>query len=128
MKIYSYSHLLILFFFLFSCATKNKREDLVEINIEPNKAGKYEIIDFIQDVQFIPLQTNDLSLIKAIREIKADNNHWYISDLSHFPIKLFDKKGLFVSEVGKKGNGPGEFVDILDFFIEIGRASCRERV
>lgn len=80
--------------------------------------NKYLCEDFIESVKIIPLETSDLSLIGQIRKIESNNNKWYISEFNDSPIKVYSKNGNYISSVGKKGQGPGEFIQITDFSVK----------
>ena len=48
---------------------------------------------------------------EVIRDIKADaDGNIYVVDETAHSIKLFDKDGNYLKDIGRKGQGPGEFV------------------
>jgi hypothetical protein len=55
-------------------------------------------------------------LIGRIDRLKTDGDNLYIWDYDH-TVKMFSKDGKFVSEIGHKGTGPGEFIQIADILI-----------
>lgn len=46
-----------------------------------------------------------------------DKNNIYIADSASLTIKKYNKSGEFIEEMGRKGRGPGEFLDINSFEI-----------
>jgi hypothetical protein len=90
-------------------------KEIVEIKISPNESNQVNILQLIESIDLIPLETNDNSLIGNIRTVKADENYLYVLDYSNSPVKMFSKDGKFISEIGRKGAGPGEYIQISDF-------------
>lgn len=118
----NYFLLFILFMNIFSTSCVNgpekSRNDITEININPEKSNQINIEDLIEDFEIIPLETNEESLIKQIYQIKIFDNNVYIKDVGTHSLKYFSQEGTFLSEIGHKGQGPGEFIQIDDFFVE----------
>lgn len=99
------------------CETSKEKDSLPIIKVyDENATNKIE--DFISSVEIVPLQTTDSSLIKEISNIKTSNEgSWYIYDGANAPIKRFDNKGKFLNLIGKRGQGPGEFIQITGFTV-----------
>jgi hypothetical protein len=69
--------------------------------------------------KFIPLETNENSLISGINKIYFVNNLIYILDRDGGKgVFIFDGNGKFVRKIGRIGGGPGEYVSIDDFTID----------
>lgn len=109
------------FFFIAFLMSCNEGKSITDVGVETiNVKGafnKYPVEDFIESVKIIPLETNDLSLISQIRKIVSNNNKWYISEFNDSPIKVYSKNGNYITSIGKKGQGPGEFIQITDFSV-----------
>ncbi|MCP2520945.1 6-bladed beta-propeller [Candidatus Aminicenantes bacterium AC-335-A11] len=60
------------------------------------------------------------------------NGNICILDKGDESVKIFDKKGKFLKRLGRKGEGPGEFSCIGDFFIYKGKAyildTCKSKI
>jgi hypothetical protein len=89
---------------------------IIEIKITPNESNQVDILQLIESIDLVPLETNDNSLIGNVRTVKADENYLYVLDYNDSPIKMFSKDGKFISEIGHKGAGPGEYIQISNFF------------
>lgn len=69
-------------------------------------------------ITFVPLETNDKSLISSITKILYKNETYYIFDRVQAMIFLFDANGSYITKIHNIGNGPGEYADISDFDLD----------
>ena len=106
---------------------------------KPENAATIEVIDGIEHVHNsgTPLHPNqtvtfeeNLSiggeeydmLFRPQRFIVDRNENIYITDYQDQSIKVFDSKGRYIQTIGRKGEGPGEFISIGDLtFLPNGR-------
>jgi len=67
--------------------------------------------DYVSSVSYIPLETNDDVLVHVIDQIVYENEQFILRDwdLVH-PCKVFDREGRFMHNLGKKGQGPDEYL------------------
>lgn len=72
----------------------------------------------IDDISYIPLETNDRSLIGSINKIIYRNQRFHIFDRMNMKIFIFDEKGKFLSVINKRGNAPGEYVEAIDMDVD----------
>ena len=90
---------------------------------ENTKVVTYDNTDLqkveIKDVQYIPLETTDQSLIGETNKVLYRNGLFYVMDTSKSKtIFTFDDKGNFRSSIAKSGNGPGEYVELTDMDVD----------
>jgi hypothetical protein len=71
--------------------------------------------EIASDVQYIPLQTSENSLIRYINDFKTGNNKFYVYTITE--ILCFDDKGNFLYKLNKTGRGPEEYTYIYDYDI-----------
>ncbi len=116
--------IILLVLFIFSC--KNSEEtaqDLYSIKIDINKSKpepKYS--DFIENYDFVPLQTKKESLIGNVDKVITTKNDIYMLDIfSTKSVFKFSRKGEFVSKIGFLGDGPGGYTLPLDFEIDLNQ-------
>lgn len=114
----------ILLFLLMAC--KGKEEPKVDnVEILPLAScvnnGEYQLeklSDYAKSLHYIPLETNTTSMIGRVKveESFFGNNNFYL----HSDDKLykFSGTGKFLSQIGKHGGGPGEYVNIWDVDID----------
>jgi hypothetical protein len=82
----------------------------------PSSKELINLSEISTDVQYIPLQTLENSVIRFIDQIKIANNKIYVFPLHK--ILCFDNSGQFLYNLDKEGRGPGEYVAMLDFDID----------
>lgn len=79
-----------------------------------------DIIDTLS-YKFVPLETNDESLLGIICQIMIDeDNIFIVSRLeSHeHSILIFDRSGNFVKKINKQGRGPGEYYSGIEIDLD----------
>lgn len=116
---------ILLFLFILSissCKNNNnadKESILNTIKINSNKLHEEGYLSsLVKDFQIVPLETNDSSLILDIRKVMCYKDYIYILDKSTFRLLLFENNGKFIKQIGKRGQGPGEYLELLDFTID----------
>lgn len=116
---------ILLFLFILSissCKNNNnadKESILNTIKINSNKLQEEGYLSsLVKDFQIVPLETNDSSLILDIRKVMCYKDYIYILDKSTFRLLLFENNGKFIKQIGKRGQGPGEYLELLDFTID----------
>ncbi len=103
--------------FFSGCETEPSSGDVIYIDLQQS-LNQHNIEDLAASIHLVPLETNDSCLIKQIGKVRVEDNGYYIYDYNDSPIKRFSKEGCLISEIGKKGQGPGEFIQITDFFVQ----------
>ncbi len=107
--------------FLNSCYNNEKEiinSKVETISVNPKEEGAIIASEIIEDISFVPLETNRISILGDIDKIIYHNYHFYILDrFKQKAIFVFDKNGKFLNKIGVLGNGPGEFNDPADFII-----------
>lgn len=76
---------------------------------------KVALSDIASDIELIPLETNDNSLINEIRKISYAKDFLYIAD--GLALYKYDSKGCLVYKLERQGRGPEEYIYISDFQI-----------
>jgi hypothetical protein len=71
--------------------------------------------EFASDVEYVPLQTTENSLISFVHGFTRSNNRFYINNL--YQILCFDAEGKYLNSLDKNGRGPEEYLYINDFDI-----------
>ena len=96
-----------------SCHIKKKEIDKTVIPvISAMGSGKIlNLSEYAKDIRYIPLETNDSVLIKHITQCIYVDNRIVINDNRDI-CWLFDTNGKFISALGKKGNGPNEYLTV----------------
>lgn len=122
MKRYS-GFAIYLFITLLSCGDNiDKVAVSNEIFVLDNKLQSINTSEFIEDIQFIPLQTVSEGLLGEITKIIKTGDKYFILDSEVAKkIFVFDLMGNFLYTIGTPGRGPGEFMNPTDFCIDEDR-------
>ena len=79
---------------------------------------EYLASSFIRNYKIIPLETNENCLLSSIDKIKKVNEKLFVLDRVNNAIFIFRESGEYLQSLFKVGNGPGEYVQIMDFDVE----------
>ncbi len=102
-------------FHLTSCSQKEMTEPDTHPILKIGSVTATSLNDFCASVEFIPLETNEESLIKGMKKIVLFEDKYFIFDKEMFSIFIFDKDGRFVTKIHRIGQGPGEYTFVYDF-------------
>jgi len=107
----------VLLFSSCSSASHEPQAGVEEIVIDPEKVEPYlnlsEILD--DSIEIIPLETNDECLISTIKRLEFYRDRIYVADEVSGNLLEFTSTGRYQRTVGRKGNGPGEYIRLDDF-------------
>lgn len=92
----------------FTSETKQSQLPVIDVNKEyPLK--RIDIHE-IADVEYIPLETTDSSMLQVDVSISITDNCIMVSDILQHILVFFDRKGKYLHTVNRYGRGPGEYV------------------
>ena len=92
------------------------------INIPENVfKSTIEINELVENINFIPLETNKNCLIGVIDNILSDSGFYFIHDQKNNKLFRFDYQGKFLNNIGNIGHGPRELISIWDISIDIDK-------
>lgn len=118
------SILIIILCVLYSCG-KNKNSSqnqdcntINEIVISNESSNEIKASSFIENYKIIQLATSSDNLIFQISKVQYFNEKIYILDKPGNCIYIFNKDGSFLKKLNKAGLGPGEYIQITDFYID----------
>ncbi len=122
---------LLVFLSAVMCQCQNKpigsHAKIVEVNgnkvIDCNISEVSDTIEFplsaiVDKCEIILLETNEESLFKSVQNIGISENYIAVHSRGRMPIKLFDRKGEFIRNIGTIGRGPGEFNSLYGIQID----------
>jgi hypothetical protein len=124
-KIDNYTFLLLIL--LFSCNNKKHTQETVAVNentqiIDVSKAqhaDKIFISELCSRVKTIILENNENALLGKINGMQVYKDWIFILDRQqNAGVYLFSKEGKFIRKYGRRGIGPGEYLQISDFTID----------
>lgn len=108
--------------FFFSCNNENKeKKDYFSaqtkvINIPENLDIISHSDSTFSSISFLSLETKDECMISFIVNLKIVDSLIYIND-GFKRLLVFDSKGKFKYQIGSKGNGPGEYLEMRDYIV-----------
>jgi len=79
--------------------------------------------DYVESLRYVSLQTNDSSLIDGevhfTQGLFYGHDHFIIYDSKR--VLRFNAQGAYMGEIGKRGQGPEEYVNVISIDIDYGR-------
>jgi hypothetical protein len=75
-----------------------------------------DISEIASEIEYIPLETNENTLIRSIDKVIIHENNIYVQD-DHSQVMCFNKAGKLMYKLNKVGRGPEEYVSLYDFDI-----------
>lgn len=72
----------------------------------------------LTNVEYIPLETTDASLIAGIHKLIYHNGTFYVFDMTGQKVLMFDQQGKFLKSIHKVGQGPGEYTNPYDMDVD----------
>ena len=120
-------------FCLTLCLVKVSSQEYPVINVV-NSVGKYQRVycsDLFSSIELIPLETSDKCLLREdnLRVLLndsviviADNASGptsFMADISDCKLYAFDRTGKYKNEIGRTGQGPGEYTYLSEVFFNM---------
>jgi hypothetical protein len=78
-----------------------------------DQTGELLLSSIAEDIEYIPLETTPSCLLSRCSQVELFNNYIYVKDSK--ALYKFDMDGNFIQQIGKIGNGPGEYGSVLWF-------------
>ncbi len=111
-------YVILSIFVLQSCSKNNDISVGEKVEIVIN-SGKVKLSDLVSSTQIVPLESNENCLIGGITKLLYyDNKIFVLDSYVSKGLFVFDKNGKFLYKVGRVGQGPGEFNNPTDFYID----------
>lgn len=70
--------------------------------------------DLFSRLEVIPLETNDSSLLVFPDKVLCRNGRYEVFDHKRYALFLFDENGRFIRQIGRRGQGLGEYREVYD--------------
>jgi hypothetical protein len=100
------------------CKNYKNAEQVDTIDIESIKQEIIKLTDLKNEFRVICLETIEESLIQYIKKVILNEKRIYILDNQLPTLAVFNEDGSFIMNIGKHGNGPGEYYFPSDFIID----------
>jgi hypothetical protein len=111
----------ILFSFLRCTTSKEYIGDLQILTLSSDV--KRDLLDTVcfKSSQFIPLETNNNSLLKRITRICNDDGKLFVFDKLLGKVVVFNMEGKYLTDIHRVGNAPSEYVGLMDFCLDVNQ-------
>jgi len=115
--------LLSLTFILAGCSGDKKADGKYPVIDIVNEIGNYQRVycsDLFSSIELIPLETGDDCLLTKVpfpRILLTDNHIFINSNPFRQQLYAFDGSGKFLNPIGRRGQGPGEYLFSSKFFL-----------
>lgn len=105
--------MIFLFFLLCACHGSKRTEDypILKVSLEKKSVS---ILELFNKFEIIPLETNDSSLLIWPNKVLYWDGCYEVFDFKNPALFVFNEDGKFIKKIGKKGDGPEEYVEIYD--------------
>lgn len=105
---------------LFACTNHSQDviSNVIDVEGSINNAKIVECSSHFNRIDYVPLETTSQSLIGTIRKVEILDSTIFVMDNSE-SIVTFSKDGRYISRLNRKGNGPQEYSNISDFYVDI---------
>jgi 6-bladed beta-propeller len=121
--IYLGRYLILICSLLISCNmsdTNNESSDsdIKKINIiDSDSRTKYSFNNFFEIIDIVPLESSENALIAEAQKIFCVDNRFFIFDRRFSMVKVFNREGKFLYQIGQIGQAEGEYthLDDVDF-------------
>ncbi len=120
MKLKQHLYILLAFTVFTACQSKNeKKEESEFFHIDVPAAIETQkdipLSEIAESITYIPLETNPKGLLGYIIKIVKTSSAIYVSDMEK--VLKFTPDGKFIRQIGKLGNGPGEYGNAPEFVV-----------
>lgn len=105
---------------LISCGGSSNDEPVTAVEIKLSEEKQYLMdsvyLDTLQHIIF--LETNQHSVIRNIDRVFIHDNQIVILDASQGNVLVYDLEGNYIRNIQRLGKGPGEYLQVVDMFID----------
>lgn len=104
--------------FLTACNNKNINKNGAQLEVDYKNLNKLNLSEFVDDIKVIRLQSTDGHIVGQISKVLVFDNNIYIWDQLSNMLFIYDMNGNILNTLNKIGNGPEEYIKIIDFDID----------
>ena len=99
-----------------SCQSQKSKigDSSIQIDWDNTSLGDFDV----ENIEYIPLETTDNSLLGSVNKVLFRNNCFYVMDKMSGGVYVFDRRGKFLSSIVKPGEGPEEYIELMDMDVD----------
>jgi hypothetical protein len=106
--------LLFVILFSFSCSENKNPGELKTIDILEAEKSELKISEIAESIEYLPLASD--SVLAPLSQVVYVNECYYVKDHKSKFLR-FDKNGSLKNQIGRRGNGPGEYRYASNFVV-----------
>ncbi len=99
-----------------SCHEKDAETDVQLVRAVDLTGMHIDVGEIIDSTSYYPLETDEKCLIGRFHRAALKDNHIFVQDNKQ--VYAFDSQGRFVANIGRVGNGPGEYTHMDSFYVD----------
>ena len=105
----------IFLFLLFFASSCKKNSDSLSYDTF-DSLPTVSLEDVFEPITFIPLQSNDSSIVSNVLKVCMSEDSFYILSVNPYRISKFDREGNFISNISREGKAEGEYLVLSDIY------------
>lgn len=102
---------------LFQCCSGKKSEGAVQFN---DTMSVRALAEQVSGIEILPLEADESHMTGSIVELHLIGNSFLLVDKINTRIYRYSPDGKFLCEIGRQGNGPGEYVNVGNIQVKDG--------
>lgn len=104
---------------IWSCNSRSNNTCDLSIDIDSVTSDSLDIASFVDSITYIDLKTPNNEFVGYVSCARIKGPHIIIKDNNNnAAVALFDINGNFISRIGHRGQGPGEYIDVTAIDID----------
>lgn len=114
------SYCLTCFFGCGSSSSTNELNEVINVPYTNEKPESFVADRFFSEIKFVPLETNDKCLLSGAQQVELRDSLIFVCD--NYNLFVFNDNGKFISQIGRRGRGPGEYIGgFRGFFVDMDK-------
>jgi natural product precursor len=101
-----------------TAAVETRVDSIVFVNNQQEDL-ELKLSDIADSIKYVALETNQNSLIQYVNRLTVTPEYILVED--GCGLLLFSRQGKFISSVGRKGNGPDEYICLGGYDIDVNK-------
>lgn len=103
-------------FLVFLCACSTSGQPV--INFDQAKERPIKLSEIVKSLELVVLESSPDALLNRPGFFAVSEDYVLVGDFLNFPAKLYERNGIYVSQIGGIGKGPGEYGSLQHVYIE----------
>ncbi|GAB6008828.1 6-bladed beta-propeller [Dysgonomonas reticulitermitis] len=110
------NYLILLIVALYSCNVVKQETELIRLTFNNTESEPLQTQPQFANIEIVPLESSPECLLRNIETIDICDSLIFIKDIGN--LYIFKRNGVFISQVGKYGEAPEEYIDLSTFYVD----------